>query len=198
MSHIMKIVEKNYFNQLSSYKLGELFMTSCFLGHLEIVKHLLTSPDLNNNVDIHFNNDVGFMHACAQGQLEVVKYLLTSPELKEHVNIHSQNELGLKWACLTEQIEIVKYLLTSPELKEHANIYIDEYYIFKKCHIEEQNKTISFLIFDYNIEKKTTISYWLTDNYYYNTLKLFEKREFEKKLHDTLDPNEIKKRQVKI
>lgn len=61
-----------------------LFIHACENGDLENVKHYLTSPDLTENVDIHFDDDDGFRYACEKGHLNVVQYLLISPELSDH------------------------------------------------------------------------------------------------------------------
>ena len=59
--------DKNKYKTLTPKQLNEVFIDSCQKGHLEIVKYLLTSPDLKEHADIHADNDYGFRWACARG-----------------------------------------------------------------------------------------------------------------------------------
>jgi ankyrin repeat protein len=52
------------------------FSWACMNGQLEVVKYLLTSPDLKEHADIHAEDDWGFRWACENGQLEIVKFLI--------------------------------------------------------------------------------------------------------------------------
>ena len=52
------------------------FSWACMNGQLEVVKYLLTSPNLKEHADIHAEDDWGFRWACSEGHLEVVKYLI--------------------------------------------------------------------------------------------------------------------------
>ena len=103
-----------------------LYATHC--GCLDIVKYLLSSPDLKKHANIHDKENQGWnalLLAVSNGDLEIVKYLLASPDLKEHANINSN--INNDWNALligvsSGNLEIVKYLLASSELKEHADI----------------------------------------------------------------------------
>jgi ankyrin repeat protein len=113
------------YKNFSQKKLNIAFNEACVNGNLDEVRYLLTSTELKEHADIHFNNDNGLSDACWEGHLEIVKYLLTSPELTEHafINDHQEKDSnGLLNACGAGHLEIVKYLLTSPELKEHSII----------------------------------------------------------------------------
>ena len=59
--------DKNKYKTLTQKQLNEVFINFCQKGHLEIVKYLLTSPDLKEHANIHANNDSGFRWACARG-----------------------------------------------------------------------------------------------------------------------------------
>lgn len=98
------------------------FENACTNGDLKKVRHLLTSPKLKVQAEIHYNNDFGFRAACDKGHLDVIKYLLTSPELKEHANIHAESNEGFNGACAYGHLEVVKYLLTSPDLKNKVQL----------------------------------------------------------------------------
>ena len=74
---------KEKYKKLNQEELNEQFIDACKNDDLDIVKYLLTSPELTEHADIHASNNLGFIKACFYGHLEVVKYLLTSHELKE-------------------------------------------------------------------------------------------------------------------
>ena len=120
--------DKNKYKTLTPKQLNEVFIDSCEKGHLEIVKYLLTSPDLKEHADIHAKNDYGFRWACEQGYLEVVKYLLTGTDLKEHANIHAQDDLGFRWACEQGYLEVIKYLIIDMNIdkKNYIETYLNE------------------------------------------------------------------------
>lgn len=85
--------EKDFFKNLPIQSLNQQFETACQLGYKDKLKFLLTSPELNQNVDIHLDDDIGLVRACQEGNLAIVKYLLTSPDLTTHANIHAKNDL---------------------------------------------------------------------------------------------------------
>ena len=116
------------YKTLTQEQLNKVFIDSCYEGRLEVVKYLLTSPDLKEHADIHAQDDYGFRTACVNGHLEVVKYLLTSPELKEHADIHADNDYGFRLACANGQLEIVKFLILdmSIEKTKHIEDYLNK------------------------------------------------------------------------
>ena len=122
---MIKTKDKNKYKTLTQEQLNKVFIDSCENGYLEVVKYLLTSPDLKEHADIHADNDNGFIDSCVNGYLEVVKYLLTSPELTEHADIHAKYDLGFKWACRDGHLEVIKYLIIDMNI-DKTN-YIEEY-----------------------------------------------------------------------
>ena len=59
--------DKNKYKTLTPKQLNKVFIDSCENGYLEVVKYLLTSPDLKEHANIHADNDYGFRWACARG-----------------------------------------------------------------------------------------------------------------------------------
>ena len=57
-----------------SYNNSDLFLLSCFRGHLEVAKWLIGTFD---DIDVHINNDIAFRWSCINGHLEVSKWLIT-------------------------------------------------------------------------------------------------------------------------
>ena len=119
---------KEKYKKLNQAELNEQFIDACKSGRLEVVKYLLTSPELTEHANIHAENDLGFRSACVQGHLEVVQFLLTSPELKEHADIHARNDFGFICACDLGHLEVVKYLIIDMNIDKTIQIekYLNE------------------------------------------------------------------------
>lgn len=104
---------------------------SAMVGNLEVVRYLLTSPDLVVHADIHARHDDAFIKACITGKLEVVEYLLESPELKNHISIYTQNGIGFIHAYHYKRTDIVHYFMyrhgieATPEIKEYFKKEVD-------------------------------------------------------------------------
>lgn len=163
--------------------------SACLNGNIEVVKHLLTSPDIKNHADISHGDDIALRYACQEGYLDIVHYLLTSSELKDHADIHAKHEGALKEACFNNHLHIVIYLLTSPDLKEHANV--NEKNVIRKT-FENPNKTVAeYLVFDYRIEKisELKLNSPLFEKIKYDVINMFEKRELVDKMNKDLNTN---------
>ena len=133
---------KEKYKKLNQEELNDQFIDVCAQGHLEVVKYLLTSPELTEHADIHAKYDLGFRGACENGRLEVVKYLLTSPELTEHVDIHAKDDLGFRSACYEGRLEVIKYLIIDMNIEK--TIHIEKYLTEKKDNKTAQQATELF------------------------------------------------------
>ena len=113
---------------INQEELNAQFIDACKNGHLELVKYLLTSPELKEQADIHGQDDEGFIWACRCGHLEIVKYLLTSAELTELVDIHARNDEGFRSACAQGHLEVVKCLIIDMNIDKttHIEDYLNE------------------------------------------------------------------------
>ena len=86
------------YKTLTPKQLNEVFIDSCENGYLEVVKYLLTSPDLKEHADIHARSDDGFRSACRNGHLEVIKYLIIDMNIEKthyietYLNKNKDNE----------------------------------------------------------------------------------------------------------
>lgn len=119
--------QKLEIKKMNKAQLNRELHYACIHGHINIVKYLLTSPDLTEHADINYYNGYPLQEACYIGHLEVVKYLLTSPELKYHADIHTQKDLSLRWACMNGHLDIINYLIFDYGIERTK--YIEEWLI---------------------------------------------------------------------
>ena len=80
---------KQKYQQMVQYQLSNELIYACLLGDLEIVGYLLTSPDLKDHADIHFNNDCALASACTYGHVEIIKYLIFDYQIEKTKDIEN-------------------------------------------------------------------------------------------------------------
>ena len=78
---------KEKYKKLNQEELNEQFIDACKNDDLEVIKFLLTSPELKEHVDIHAKDNDGFRSACDQGRLEVVQYLIIDMNIDKTTHI---------------------------------------------------------------------------------------------------------------
>lgn len=82
----------NKFKDLDQKDLDKEFVEACKYGNLEIVKYLLTSPELKKHANLYASDDSGFKNACHNGHLDIIEYIITSDELKDYPNSRFKNK----------------------------------------------------------------------------------------------------------
>ena len=94
-------------------KIADLIATEGMNGNLDMMKELLTDPELADYSHFHslYTHVAGL--AAQLGHLEVLQYL-TSPTLVEHANIEVIRNENVDITAYLGQLETLKYLLTSP------------------------------------------------------------------------------------
>jgi ankyrin repeat protein len=95
---------------------------ACLNNHLDIVKYLLSSPELKIHADIHISNDHPLYCAITSGNIEVIKYLLSSPDLKDHADIHAKEDGMFSILCDDHEIEIITYLIFDYNIEKTSYI----------------------------------------------------------------------------
>ena len=76
------MINREKYQYMNKKELNEGLLEASFYAHSDIVKYLLTSSELKEHANIHYQDNHGsnaLMIACKKGYLDIVKYLLTSP-----------------------------------------------------------------------------------------------------------------------
>ena len=77
MCAIRKILNAKYIDRADIHADNDKGLRlACANGHLELVKYLLTSPDLKEHADIHADDDEGFKFACDNWHIKVVYFYI--------------------------------------------------------------------------------------------------------------------------
>jgi len=197
------MIDSDKYKIMSQDELNSSFLNACDDNNLELVSFLLTSSELKLHANIHYRDEMGLFCAINQENLQIIKYLLSSPDLKEHSDIHYKNDFSLQNSCYFGNLEIIKFLLSAPELKEHANFFANEGHFFKLCCEAQDLRILHYLIFDYNLEKTTSIEKYLnaypSANFFNEVRNMFKTRDLKCDLEDKLDTqNNPEKKKIKI
>ena len=131
------------------------FQIACLNGHLNIVEFLW---NLNQNIDVHANNEYAFVWACENGHLNVVEFLWN---LNQNIHIHSNNEYAFRWACAKGHLNIIEFLFSIDSQ------YFSEYIISENFYIiaEKINNSTNFDVY-FHIENN------IVKNYEFNSIIL--------------------------
>lgn len=146
------MAEKNY-NNLTLGELNHEFHIACIQGDLNLVKYLLTSSELKQHADIHFEKDECVVLACKYGQLGVLQYLLTSSDLKTHPDVHAQKGAGFQWACTNGRLDIIKYFFFDPSISDNFNLEKHSYEAIIRAIHADANKIVEYILNEPEITK---------------------------------------------
>jgi ankyrin repeat protein len=171
---------------------------ACEYGRLNIVKYLLTSPDLKDHCNITASNNYCFQIACMNGHIDVVKYMACSPELKVHSDILDANNYALQLACQNNHVEVVRYLLTSPDLEIHPDINDSTHDSFKLASLRNSLDVLQYLIFDYYIDKNDHIKSIMQTYPNSEVEKMFKLRDVHDELHQELHIRNLQDKKLKM
>lgn len=186
------------YKNCSPKELNSHFVKACENGKLELVKYLLTSPELKEHANIHTDKVTGFKMACRFGHLEVVKYLLTYDELNEQPYSNSSQNEGFITASVNEHLDVVKYLLTSPDLIKHAHIHTKQDLAFCLACDKNNTKLIEYFIFDFNIEKTEDIKRFFKKNPNKEIETMFKTRDLYNQLEKDMPSDKDHKKVIKV
>ena len=112
-----------FYNKLPQSKLNfDLIHEGCKKGNLDIVRTLLTDPNLLKHADIHFDDDEPlFMAAMYHNKNpKILQFLVESPELSEHANIYARD--GAILFELRHNLDMLKYFILEQKMKIDDNM----------------------------------------------------------------------------
>lgn len=72
---------------------------------------------LDQDINIHAENEDAFISSCEGGHLEISQWLWN---LNQNINIHVENELAFRHACLNDHLDTVKWLWQLGNIDIHA------------------------------------------------------------------------------
>lgn len=160
----------------------------------DLVKYLLTSPELKHHADINYEFDYIFEHACSGGHLELIEFIMDTPTLNRKINPLKSCIKGIKLTARNEQLECLKYFENKhKEIDKNIDYFPGVINALTLCKIstfkylinkhlecnelgEEEYKTFSaifktnrldfiqYLIFDLNIPKTENIELLMEKN----------------------------------
>ena|SRR5579875_1068602 len=157
----------NKYDKLEQYDLDQCLIDACISNDIQLVKYLLTSPELSKHADINTitnTNGMPLRTAFLKKNFELAHYLLTSSELKEHANIHISNDDIFRVAFFKSHTDVLECLVLTYKI--------------------ERTQNIDFLI------NKHRDTYGSTSDY---VAKLFNARDLKKELDNELNNTGFKK-----
>lgn len=116
---------------------------SAYFNNVEMMKILLTSPEIPEHANIHGTNNHILRSTIERGKLNAVKYLMEGAGLKEHASPDTAYPLVV--AMMTDQLDIAKYLIKfydKEKLLDNINYYIKK--------VNQINETVVFVQKFYN------------------------------------------------
>lgn len=85
------ITHKNQllFQKMDRSSLNIQLEFACIDGNVEVIKYLLTSPDLKEHADIHVSHDNCFINACYYHRSSTLQYLIFEYNITQTEDINS-------------------------------------------------------------------------------------------------------------
>lgn len=93
----------------------------CLGGNLELVRYVLTSPDLPIHANIHERKDISLFWAVSASQKDIFDYLCFSPEISEHIDINLHKDKLFLLCCMREQLDFAKHIAYHPQITCELN-----------------------------------------------------------------------------
>lgn len=210
------------YNQLP---IDELNQDMCMFLHgkaYDLVKYLLTSPELKHHADINTKHDYIFEHACKDGNIDFIKFILETPSLNRNVPLIDSYYEGMYISTSAGHLNNLKYFEKKLiDLKEDIDYnllihntslhdlntfrYISEKYLQNNKYNDRDyelfspnfhsNKLdlIQYFIFELNIPKTALIEKIIEKNSMKEKInKLFALRELNQNLNEDLIKNVLK------
>lgn len=115
------------------------FRQSCYYGHLDIVKYLISKT--NTEVDLYESIKSGCEEASANGHIRIVKYLLSK-------NIKFDLRDSFNRSCQNNRLKLVRYFVLKKGY--HLSKSLNDWWIFKICCTKNYTELVRFLLSSFN------------------------------------------------
>lgn len=125
------------------------------IRHPVVVQYLLSSTEIEKNVDIHESDDELFIRTCEIGDLEQVKWLYKGFTKNGEVikaNPISQNGEALKAACEDGHIEVVEFLLSTSEYQNAPDWVEIIFSSILRASKKDHKNIIEYLVKNYPVD----------------------------------------------
>ncbi len=114
-------IDKNLYMVKTQDEINECFMKACLEGDLELVKFLLTDPELPLKAErMSFQDNIGVkiahIEACTGNHLDILKYLFSLDNNKKTNYLENRNEAVLSVAAAYGHLNIIKFLLLDKDI----------------------------------------------------------------------------------
>lgn len=165
---------------------------ACREGDLEVVKFLLTSPDLTFLANIQESNNDPIFQACDYGHKEIIEYLLASHELKEHADKY----FALYLCCEEDKVDLVKFIFEMPGLEidiHHENAMAIDLAFSRKAY-----KVLHYLVFDMDIKRTPRIDTLIQEYNSDQVRSWFDLREVNRELNNELINTNTTTKKIKV
>lgn len=100
--------------------LDSALMVACRYASVEVLRFLLSRPNLLQNNPVCINN--AFLYACEFNRVDIIQLLLCDKSLRFNSSVHYKNDQALIKASANGHLSVVRFLLTSDKLKEHCMV----------------------------------------------------------------------------
>ncbi len=122
--------KKTFFEQygnLPQYHLNSHLIISCANGQLEHVSYLLNSNQLNENADIHCDNDGAFISLCMYGYIEHYHHILIKKLQENELYFEPDYEGILNYFIFDQNIEKTEHIVNFLEnIKERNREFFNQ------------------------------------------------------------------------
>lgn len=149
------MAKANRYQKMTIEQLDRELINACQNGDIEIVKYILTSPDLNQNSNINTlsNNAVSF--ARLKDHFEVFAYLLSSPLFDKNTYDYSSD---FNHCCRRNKTKFIDYFIFDYKIEktDEINNFIISYKIegvLEKFKARDLNETL-----EKSLDKKVVIN----------------------------------------
>lgn len=164
--------------------------------HLNIVKFILTSPQLKYKIDIDYSNEL-FTSVC-YSNLEMLEYLACSKELRKNLDLEKLKIEGFKNACDKNKTDLIDFFVNHPNPKYKVNVHTNNDIGFILAYKNNNIDTINYLIFGCGLKKSKYINRQLhlkkkkNEKFNVEIEDLFEKGLIYNKIQQQIENKPIK------